>query len=68
MKTSELRMEHIISVIKNAAADDWSVNIQERDNDKLSDLAKSLNELFVGMRSRIENSVQGTGQHAEYRP
>lgn len=56
MKTSELRMEHIISAIKSATADDWSVNIQERDNDKLSELAKSLNQLFAGMRSRIENT------------
>lgn len=56
MKTSELRMEHIISAIKSAAADDWGVSIQERENDKLSELAKSLNALFSGMRSRIENT------------
>ena len=56
MKTNELRIEHIISAVRAAAADDWVVNIPEKGNDKLSELAKSLNGLFSSMRARIENA------------
>jgi len=56
VKTNELRIEHIISAVRAAAADDWVVNIPEKGNDKLSELAKSLNGLFSSMRARIENA------------
>ena len=56
MKTSELRLEHIISAVNAAAADDWAGNIPENDNDKLFELAKSLNGLFSSVRTKIENA------------
>lgn len=56
MKINELRIEHIISVVNAATADDWSVSISEKDNDNLSALAKSLNKLFSGVRAKIENA------------
>ena len=56
MKANELCLEHIISAINAAAADDWAVRVPEKDNDTLSELAKSLNGLFSSMRTKIENT------------
>ena len=55
MKSNDVRLEYIISAVQDAIADDWAVAIPEDGNDKISELAKTLNGLLSAMRSKIEN-------------
>lgn len=54
-KSNDVRLEYIISAVQDAIADDWAVVMPEDGNDKISELAKSLNGLLSAMRSKIEN-------------
>lgn len=61
INSNESRIEGMISVIHSMIEeDDWTISVPENGNDRLADLAKSINKMIAGARTKIhglENNI-----------
>lgn len=61
INSNESRIEEIMSVINHMMEEeDWTVSVPDHGNDRLADLAKSINRMITGARTKIhglENNI-----------